>query len=98
MAGKPDPARLAAIIDQIKREITEDVRQGTLPALPDTFSALNDHVDANLYGGLCAENADIDTDDLLTIQRAVQTWLVEQAIIAIPATIEAWLATQPLKE
>jgi hypothetical protein len=47
--------RLAAVVEQAKDEIVEDVRAGRVPVDVETFADLHDHVDANCYGGLCDE-------------------------------------------
>lgn len=71
MTGNPDLPRHTQIVERIKHEILNDVQHGVLPRLPATFAALHDHVDANTYGGLCDEHADIDTDELVTIQETI---------------------------
>lgn len=43
-------------------EILADVLAGQVPADVPTFSALHDYVDANEYGGLCDETADVARD------------------------------------
>lgn len=42
-------------IDQMKREITEDVLTNLVPKTCATFSELHDYVDANGYGGFCED-------------------------------------------
>jgi hypothetical protein len=87
----PNPARRAAIVARIRQEILRDVATGVLPGMSATFSELHDYVDANAYGGLCDVHADIDTDELITIQNGVEAWLIQEAI----RVIEARLADQP---
>lgn len=86
-----NPVRRAAIVARIKREILQDVATGVLPGMPATFAQLHDYVDANTYGGLCDVHANIDTDELITIQNEVEAWLIQEAI----RVIEARLADQP---
>lgn len=42
-------------IDQMKREIAEDVLTNLVPKTCSTFSELHDYVDANKYGGFCED-------------------------------------------
>lgn len=68
--------RLDAIVHRIKREILDDIADGVLPADVGSFTDLHDHTDANVYGGLCDENADVSTEDLAEhIQPRVDAWL-----------------------
>jgi hypothetical protein len=87
----PNSARSAAIVARIKQEILQDVATGVLPGMPATFAELHDYVDANTYGGLSDVHADIDTDELITIQNEVDDWLIQEAI----RVIEARLTDQP---
>jgi hypothetical protein len=40
----------------MKQEIIDDIKAGRVPANCPSFSALNDYVDANCYGGFCEED------------------------------------------
>lgn len=74
-----DQERHRLIVARIKAEITADAYSGVLPEGPLTFSDLHQHVDANIYGGLSDEHADVSTDELVTIQEEVQEWLLSEA-------------------
>lgn len=47
---------MAETVQRMKDEILFDIAEGNVPEVCDSFSDLNDHVDANEYGGFC-ENA-----------------------------------------
>lgn len=66
---------LVTIANRIMREVTEDIGDGTQPSSVGTFSDLHDHIDANEYGGLCAENSTIEVDQIVLIQEQVDCWL-----------------------
>lgn len=74
-------ALIQSAVTQAKKEIREDIADGTLPANVATFVDLHDHVDANEYGGLCDPNsphAALDLDNGWTeFQDAVDQWLVD---------------------
>lgn len=53
-----------AIVEQMKREVMEDIASGNVPASVSSFSELHDYVDANCYGGFC----DDDFSDALVEQ------------------------------
>lgn len=63
------------IIEQIKREIEEDIAAGVIPANVTTFSELHDYVDANEYGDLTTKNSGLSFDKINIIQGAVDDWL-----------------------
>ena len=42
-------------IERSKLEILQDIASGVVPGTVSSFSELHDYVDANEYGGLCAE-------------------------------------------
>lgn len=48
---------LAAVIEQMKAEIMDDVRADIVPANVASFGDLHDFADANCYGGFCDEFA-----------------------------------------
>jgi hypothetical protein len=55
-----------AIIERMRREINEDITNGRVPATVKTFGDLDDHVDANCYGGFCEDD---DEYSLTTLTR-----------------------------
>ena len=57
-------------IARSKREILADIRDGVLPSDVASFSDLNEHVDANEYGGLCEDDAMVG--DYIGLGNAVQ--------------------------
>jgi hypothetical protein len=71
--------RRQLIVARIKADISEDADFGVLPEGPLTFSDLHGYVDANVYGGLCDDNADVSTDDLVIIQEEVERWLLSDS-------------------
>lgn len=80
---RPTDADVADAIARGKREITEDILAGRVPATVTTFGELHDFVDANEYGGLCEEGPIewIDWDDEVPadrgakVQNALHEWL-----------------------
>lgn len=46
---------LAKIIQQSKEEILQDINSEVVPKNVESFSQLQDYVDANCYGGLCED-------------------------------------------
>jgi hypothetical protein len=71
--------RLRSVAEQMLLEIAEDIETAVVGPVR-TFSDLHDYVDANMYAGLCDEdaNADVTTDELIVLQNAVETWLVSR--------------------
>jgi hypothetical protein len=81
MSYRPTPAEIAECIDDIKREILNDMGV-IMPLTVKTFSELHDYVDANCYGGLCDDERrarwftdNLDADLLNRVQDAVDAWL-----------------------
>lgn len=77
MTTTPD---ITTAVDRAKREITDDIAAGRVPADVGSFSELHDYVDANEYGGL----TEWDLDDLATeqglafadrVQTEVDAWI-----------------------
>lgn len=68
------PERLASIAMRISKEIVRDMADATLGEV-NSFADLHDYVDANTYGGLDSENKDIEGEDLIAIQNALDAWL-----------------------
>jgi hypothetical protein len=81
--------RIAGAVERSKREILADIEQGTVPQDVKSFTELHDHVDANEYGGLCNENADLDLDSLNAIQSAVDAWLRARRVAITVITFDA---------
>jgi len=44
------------VLAQAKKEILSDINEKIVPSTITSFSDLHDFVDANYYGGFCAEN------------------------------------------
>lgn len=78
---------IAAAIEQAKREIVEDMctavssRKTVMPLDVSSFSELHDYVDANEYGGLCAERAwwlEVESDNMVAsnkVQDTLNEWI-----------------------
>lgn len=72
---KPALPALDDLVARVKREITEDIESGTVPADVTSFSALHDFVDANGYGGLLDDNSHVSTSLQIAMQEKVDAWL-----------------------
>lgn len=68
-------AEVAAAVEQMKREVLDDIDAGRVDASVADFSALHDHVDANMYGGFTEDRAHWSTDSLNDAQNLVHGWL-----------------------
>jgi hypothetical protein len=66
---------LAELVSRVQRETSVDIENGALPASVRSFSELHDHVDANTYGGLCDDNADVPPETQVAMQEQVDRWL-----------------------
>lgn len=80
-SSRPVEQVIASAVAQAKAEILADIADGTLPDDVATFSALHDHTDANLYGGLCDDDAwgwwcGAGFDASIAVQDQVDAWLV----------------------
>ena len=77
---------LGRAIADAKTEILDDVKRGIVPRDVASFSELHDHVDANEYGGLCAERFDIgfanDSEFANAMQAAVDEWIRSGGVAA----------------
>lgn len=69
----------AALVERIKANIIQDVRDGTVPAMVGSYSELHDYVDANCYGNLCDGEAPIEDD-----------WFMDRVNAALDA-VDAWI-------
>lgn len=76
-------------VEQAKGEILDDMREGTVPTDVTTFSALHDYVDANVYGGLCDDDAAFDVDAANEVQSTVDRWLAAGGAVSALAGQEA---------
>lgn len=74
---------VAEVVALTKREILEDIRDGTVPATVKTFSELHDYVDANCYGGLCDSDLmdELAGDDGVSMDRIIDFANEVQGII-----------------
>ena len=72
---------LEAIVARMKGEIKDDMASGLIPRRTRSFSKLHDYVDANEYGGLCADDcpldagSDADCDLINAAQAEIDLWL-----------------------
>lgn len=70
----------AQIIDRAKAEVIEDVKAGIVPTTITRAHELHDYVDANKYGGMCAENFGDDIDQTIdtgnAMFEALDAWIV----------------------
>lgn len=69
-------------VEQAKQEIISDVKKGVVPKVVN-FSELDDHVDANCYGGLCDERGDMSMEDAAKVQDAVDDWIKRGGLIPV---------------
>jgi len=63
------------ILNQAKKEILSDIKEGIVPDTVTSFSDLHDYVDANYYGGFCDENYEASKD--FEFEDEIQTKLDE---------------------
>lgn len=73
------PSEIVEAVEQGKREIRRDFVSGNVPFVS-SFSELHDYVDANEYGGLCADRADWEMEDAARVQDLLDVWLREATI------------------
>ncbi|CAM3373235.1 MULTISPECIES: hypothetical protein [Cupriavidus] len=80
---------VANAIELGKAQIRQEIASGRIPPTVKTFSALHDYVDANEFGGLCADDGDLprlfprvtesDAEAFCEaanqVQQALDTWL-----------------------
>ena len=73
------------IVQEMKREIHEDITTGLIPPTVGSFSELHDYIDANELGGFCIEaiadlyyvpeGLGIDCTMINECQNAIDVWL-----------------------
>ncbi|SEF34310.1 hypothetical protein SAMN05421837_107315 [Amycolatopsis pretoriensis] len=86
---------VALIAQRVRSEVADDIAMGTVPADVKAFSDLHDYVDANEYGGLCAENFG-PTRMAFDVQNVVHEWLAAGRLdfpdidVDDPVSREAW--------
>lgn len=71
------------IVARAKTEVLEDVRDGIVPRDISRAFELHDYVDANEYGGMCAENFPEDMETDTTAEEmflALDTWIQSGAL------------------
>ena len=73
--ASPAQLRIAEAVRVGKEEILSDARNRFVSANVTTFSELHDFVDANEYGGLCAEDSVWSIEDASAVQDALNEWL-----------------------
>jgi len=69
--------QFTAVLSQAKKEILHDIEIGVIPKKITSFSELHDFVDANWYGGFCAEGYE-NTENFEfenSIQNALDSWI-----------------------
>jgi len=83
-------------IERSKAEILEDIASGVVPDTVSSFSELHDYVDANEYGGLCAEGTwwmlpdDVSDEILELTNEGLQIIHTEQSN-GVQNAVNAWL-------
>ena len=82
-------------IERSKAEILEDIASGVVPDTVSSFSELHDYVDANEYGGLCAEGtwwslAESDTDAVKEANGGMYLLHFDQSN-GVQNAVNAWL-------
>jgi hypothetical protein len=86
---------VALIAQRVRSEVVADIAVGTVPDDVTGFNDLHDHVDANEYGGLCAENFG-PTRMAYDVQDVVHEWLaagrpdIPDIDVDDPVSREAW--------
>lgn len=75
-------------VEEAKKEILDDIRDGVVPNDIRTFSALHDYVDANCYGRLCDEDwierdgtgdmTEATMNAANEVQQRIERWLQER--------------------
>lgn len=71
----------AELVADMKAEILDDVREGTVPADVPTYNALHDYVDANMYGWREEdEDDDFSSAEVWPAQEDVHQWIVAGGI------------------
>jgi hypothetical protein len=84
-------------IERSKLEILQDIASGVVPGTVSSFSELHDYVDANEYGGLCAEGTWFclpDNADTVTIEANGGMYLLQHHIDqanGVQNAVDAWL-------
>ena len=77
------------IINRAKAEVIEDVKAGIVPATITRAHELHDYVDANEYGGMCAENFgdnfDQTVDTANAMFEALDAWVRTGILRALEA-------------
>ena len=70
-----------SIIDQMKREILQDISDGIVPETVSSFSELHDYVDANEYGGFCVVGGPnelhkrVTHEEIDELQTIIDSWM-----------------------
>lgn len=80
---RPTENEIVLAVEQAKSEILHDQRVGRVPDV-EGFSDLHDYVDANEYGGLCADRADWSIEDAAEVQERLDVWLRSRIEEATP--------------
>jgi hypothetical protein len=72
---------ITGCVNKAKQEITADIIAGVVPAGVESFCELQDHVDANCYGGLCDDDFPYRPDEqegadfCNTVQGKLDEWI-----------------------
>lgn len=67
------------IVEQAKSEIRADMAEGVVPRTVDSFAALHDYVDANLYGLDAVDLDEVGIEEINEAQDRVSAWLRVEA-------------------
>lgn len=64
-------------VERAKKELLEDVKEGIIPDDVESFSDLNDYVDANSYGGFFEEDYELSKDFIIenAVHQKLNEWI-----------------------
>ncbi|WP_232232654.1 hypothetical protein [Cupriavidus sp. amp6] len=82
---------VAKAIELGKAQIQQEIASGRIPLTVKTYSALHDYVDANEFGGLCADDGDLPHLFPRATERDAEVFC--EAANRVQQALETWLAS-----
>jgi len=75
--GGVDSKKVDKMFELAKKEILEDIQNGTIDGKVNSFQDLYEYVDANCYGGLCETDYQISKDNLVEneLMQKIDMWI-----------------------
>jgi hypothetical protein len=75
--GDVDSKKVDKMFELAKKEILEDIQNGTIDGKVNSFQDLYEYVDANCYGGLCETDYQISKDNLVEneLMQKIDMWI-----------------------